>query len=143
MSTREKRRSERKSIHDCKAEFKITRNVSDSEIEIQQYSGEQVPELSEHDKLYKAKKALIDEKLDMWIKLECERADISIPTEIPSCFDPTSYKNSIQVAKSAIENRIYLQKAGNAIRTSHDLQAKILQDAANTVYEEPCDSVYN
>lgn len=94
----------------------------------------------------------------MWIKLECERADISIPTEvisisksvifysyrqIPSCFDPTSYKNSIQVAKSAIENRIYLQKAGNAIRTSHDLQAKILQDAANTVYEEPCDSVYN
>merc|ERR1712037_476494 len=73
MSKREKRKSERKSINDCRTEFRITRNVSDPEIEGKQSSRDQVSELSEHEKLYNFKKALIDDKQDQWIKFECER----------------------------------------------------------------------
>merc|ERR1712037_424906 len=106
MSKREKRKSERKSINDCRTEFRITRNVSDPEIEGKQSSRDQVSELSEHEKLY-------------------------------------NFKKSLKLAKSSIENRIYRQKTGNAIRAARELQTKILLDAANIVFEESCATGYN
>ena len=45
--------------------FQITRNVSDPEIEGKKSSRDQVSELSEHEKLYNFKKALIDVSTDI------------------------------------------------------------------------------
>ncbi|CAG5099352.1 Oidioi.mRNA.OKI2018_I69.XSR.g16473.t1.cds [Oikopleura dioica] len=131
MSGNKEKRRSRKSLQDCKAEFRVRRTVSEPELENQDpLASKEEIFAKKYVEPFEAKKAKIAEKTAQWTSIQAI-PQLQLPEITSNDFngwDPSPFENSLAASKMAIENHLFKERSKILIEQENENYQKFIAE---------------